>query len=183
MRGRVSKTTLVLVLALAFALDASTAFLQGSRSQWIRGRRPWVRYQTNLSAGISQNLGVPSLISGLPSVSTTTSSVTSTNPKTGATTTVVTTVTTITAPAGSLDSNPLSPATTTPTKASAATPMSAMAQSIANLPDYGDEDVDEATAAMKNMLAMSQMMGENTESTRYDRVKDVLNSYKYLFVK
>jgi len=58
-----------------------------------------------------------------------------------------------------------------------------MAQSIANLPDYGDEDVDEATAAMKNMLAMSQMMGENTESTRYDRVKDVLNSYKYLFVK
>jgi hypothetical protein len=46
-----------------------------------------------------------------------------------------------------------------------------MAQSIANLPDYGDENVDEATAAMKNMLAMSQMMGERSESTRFDRVQ------------
>lgn len=161
---------LVLVLASTL-LDACTAFLQGFQSQRSVGKCPWDPQQARASTGDSQGLDVPSLIPAPPSVSTTTSSVTSTDPKTGATTTVVTTVTTITAPAGSLDSNLSSLTTGVAARPPAVSPMSAMAQSIANLPDYGDENVDEATAAMKNMLAMSQMMGERSESTRFDRVQ------------
>jgi hypothetical protein len=44
--------------------------------------------------------------------------------------------------------------------------MAAMAQSIAELPDYGGgDDDDDAVAVMNSMLAMSQMMAGQAEAT------------------
>ena len=167
MRGlKDCRAYLVLSVVCAFTLGSSTGFLLGARSRRPLRAEAWCRRPTKLLAGKPRRLGEPATALASPSVSTTTSTITGTDPLTGVTTTVVTTVTTITAPPGSLVARPPLPAIGAAAEPSTLSPMAAMAQAIAELPDYGGgDDDDDAAAVMNSMLAMSQMMAGQAEAT------------------
>lgn len=169
MRGlKDCRASLGLAVVIALTLGRCRAFLRGDLSRRPLRAGTWGRRPTKLLAAEPRRLEEPATVLASPSVATTTATMTATDPLTGVTTTVVTTVTTITAPPGALVARPPLPAIGSAAKPTAVSPMAAMAQAIAKLPDYGGDnaDDDEAAAAMNSMLAMSQMMAGTTEPAR-----------------